>query len=983
MEIEEKKTDEIFQTVCYTFPQNYNLQNKIKFQFRSNNLIQNDSNNKTKRIKDFILVIDKSGSMSGSYIMNTISTYKLIGQYVQQKQCKDLTLIYLTDGQGQSDGSIFNDMKNYCKSLDNLEVYTIGLGAGHDPKILYQLNSIASQKSAYKYIKVKQNQNQLNLLKLSFKSLNFPNTQEINDIGVCFEAIADIMDENNYQFILSYLNDQQQKQQQIINFNKDDDGLYSKVLGFQDFLKIIKQNENQDLQTLLNNNQCQIILKIIKNNKEFLSFPIKQVQIQELNEQQHLFEIQELENTKFSESINVFLDQILLHINGQDKKYLNENKEQVLNKVKDALINSNELIKQAFKIKKSKKEPAFKQLSNLQNRLRAVQQVLFKFYNNEFINSSMIAEVNEMKYSNIQSKIIQKKLQKRVGATTQIFEQNQKNIETLSKEIAQNKDEIAKDNQQIIEDIQCFLSCNNFLEALMDEDCLCISLSVSRTEISIVRPECLKIENIYPTVISAKSFIMAVKHALKISPEKSGGFIKKQGEIIKGTANEYINAAFPIFINPIHWKVASLWLEPILGWVTTLDPMGYHHSQKRTVPFLILDKIIQMLYENPNSEFLEKIYDQVKITCLKIMSEDEESQKAQLQIENSQAHESIRKELLSQLESLLKIGVAKLNQDHISNLKIFTIKLALALELNWISIDDLNNVENYEKLHFKHFYELRMFILEEHLRRTINKAWTVNQINSLILHKQQTNECLVDLLEQIYLPSNISLFILLQSFDIQNKEFEQNLSFKKVINIIEKIQQLKSQDITQEQLLKKMLNFDQQEQLLTYFSQNRLQQDSKVRKNTIATKKFFNPWNLQECQDFMQETKKLAENEQLLQQYYQEMQKKKATHVKGRFMFCQPKIACKNKVQLIELLKQYNQSNNQKEYETILKQMKPLKSNPRFYFWYLVSNNAIDIDKKVLTLGKLFGKIPLTNYNMYQFEKSGQISIDILNQIKK
>lgn len=53
---------------------------------------------------------------------------------------------------------------------------------------------------------------------------------------------------------------------------------------------------------------------------------------------------------------------------------------------------------------------------------------------------------------------------------------------------------------------------------------MCITLSVARSELSIVRPECLKIENIYPTVISAKSFIMAVKHAINISPEKTGGF---------------------------------------------------------------------------------------------------------------------------------------------------------------------------------------------------------------------------------------------------------------------------------------------------------------------------------------------------------------------------------------------------------------------------------------------------------------------------
>jgi hypothetical protein len=47
-----------------------------------------------------------------------------------------------------------------------------------------------------------------------------------------------------------------------------------------------------------------------------------------------------------------------------------------------------------------------------------------------------------------------------------------------------------------------------------------------------------------------------------------------------------------LYLNKEHWKAGKLWLQPILGWVTALDAMGYHHTQKRTVPFLLLDKIL-------------------------------------------------------------------------------------------------------------------------------------------------------------------------------------------------------------------------------------------------------------------------------------------------------------------------------------------------------------------------------------------------------
>jgi hypothetical protein len=47
---------------------------------------------------------------------------------------------------------------------------------------------------------------------------------------------------------------------------------------------------------------------------------------------------------------------------------------------------------------------------------------------------------------------------------------------------------------------------------------------------------------------------------------------------MKGVSRENIGGAFPLFLNPLHWKMAKLWLEPILGWLVTLDPYGYYHT---------------------------------------------------------------------------------------------------------------------------------------------------------------------------------------------------------------------------------------------------------------------------------------------------------------------------------------------------------------------------------------------------------------------
>lgn len=99
-------------------------------------------------------------------------------------------------------------------------------------------------------------------------------------------------------------------------------------------------------------------------------------------------------------------------------------------------------------------------------------------------------------------------------------------------------DELMKKHETQVNEVgRCLLSCNNFVEAMTDEDCMCITFSVSRTELSIVRPASLVIERIYPSIISAKNFLFALKHSLKIDPERSGNFDKTEGNVIKGQGN--------------------------------------------------------------------------------------------------------------------------------------------------------------------------------------------------------------------------------------------------------------------------------------------------------------------------------------------------------------------------------------------------------------------------------------------------------------
>ena len=112
----------------------------------------------------------------------------------------------------------------------------------------------------------------------------------------------------------------------------------------------------------------------------------------------------------------------------------------------------------------------------------------------------------------------------------------------------------------------------------MNEDCLCITFDISRTEMAIVDPSRVTIREIYPSIISAKSFIESIKYKVGLQPDAHGSFdAQAKGNIIKGVGNETITGALPIFICQEHWKNAALLMKPILGWVVTLDPIGYDY----------------------------------------------------------------------------------------------------------------------------------------------------------------------------------------------------------------------------------------------------------------------------------------------------------------------------------------------------------------------------------------------------------------------
>ena len=99
----------------------------------------------------------------------------------------------------------------------------------------------------------------------------------------------------------------------------------------------------------------------------------------------------------------------------------------------------------------------------------------------------------------------------------------------------------------------------NTIEALEEQDCMCIGLSVKRPEAAIADSSRLIINDIYPTYITAESFLQSaqfkIQNSLGDGSLAHGGFdIKhKDASLALGIGRENITGVLPLFLFKEHW----------------------------------------------------------------------------------------------------------------------------------------------------------------------------------------------------------------------------------------------------------------------------------------------------------------------------------------------------------------------------------------------------------------------------------------------
>jgi hypothetical protein len=82
------------------------------------------------------------------------------------------------------------------------------------------------------------------------------------------------------------------------------------------------------------------------------------------------------------------------------------------------------------------------------------------------------------------------------------------------------------------------------------------------------------------------------------------------GKLAIGISREDISGVMPLYLFKEHWNIAKRSIQPVFGFMATLDIMGYTSEQMFTIPFLVLNRTLQK-YESNKNESNKKILERV------------------------------------------------------------------------------------------------------------------------------------------------------------------------------------------------------------------------------------------------------------------------------------------------------------------------------------------------------------------------------------
>ncbi|CAG8466994.1 1034_t:CDS:2 [Ambispora gerdemannii] len=554
----------------------------------------------------------------------------------------DLAVIFFTDGQtskvqDQDNNAISSALSTFKHGT---EVHTIGFSRYHDAAILSWLTKLGTKQGNFQYVETtvdigKTMKTTLELLSLGDRNIFV----KIGDN----EAIQTAFDNEGCGRLV------------LTEENKS-------VRGKK--VTILKDQEATGLETFT----IESLRQVNEGDAEatLLTIPVMQSEITRLT----------------NEIIN----------NTGNREKLDEIKEQAENY--DA--NLNIILEKSFKLKSAFRNETIRQCMDVKAMLHRFKDLLSDALKGTLSNEK-IANFNNLAYKNVTQQRLKKKLDNRAIKNVDQMDA----IEERLKNLVQTIDFDELDRTETEENkltYACLLTTDNYIEAMREGECMCLTLDIGRSQAAIADPTQLIIKKINQTFMSSDAFMNSVRYALE---ETSGGDENVHGgfqgpsfsaSVIQGIAREDITGILPLYINEKHWQIAKERIKPILGYMTTLDVFGYAYSQLTTVPFLVLGKALG----DTSTDFRRKQLTLILDTCRALYK-----QSTYLREENKTLFEKYTKSPLNR------------TVDSVANHVVLLGHILCALQLGDIT---LTQVQQYLQ------EGLFTYAIEETIRRRLNRA---------------------------------------------------------------------------------------------------------------------------------------------------------------------------------------------------------------------------------------------------------------------
>ncbi|CAG8604767.1 17967_t:CDS:2 [Acaulospora morrowiae] len=600
------------------------------------------------KIRSFFDTVKSGGGTDFGCVFSSII------ENLEKVMSENLAIIFFTDGQNGGpdlEGNKRNLASALMNSPLNTEVHSIGFTSGHDAALLLWLVKCAKKEGNFQYVK---------------SSGDIPETMKIT-----FE----LLETGDRTFYL------QIGDRNPLPVNFDGNG-FGKVALAGDSSKVEGQSiiVKKSIEAEVNTSeieQCELPVprRILEDDpgSALMVIPFIEIEVTRLsNEVINDNSEQETKRQRFNEIL------------------------ELANKYDDKV---NVIVQNAFRTRSVKRRDIIQQCMTVKSTINSFKTILSEALKGTLTNEK-IANFNNIAYKNITKQRLKGRLNDRAIKNIDKMEDVEKKIEKIVNSLDFDKLESEETEENLLT-FSCMISTDNYIEAMKEGECICLTLDVSRSQAAIADPSQVNVKKINQTFLSSGAFLDSVKFALEENAPENvhGGFqFSLFGQsAIQGMARENITGILPLYINEKHWSIAREKMKPIMGYVTTLDMFGYAYSQVTTVPFLVLAKALS----DTSSEFRRRQFKLILDTCNAIYKESKN-----LREENKQLFEKY-------MESPLNRTI-----DVVPNNLVYLGHLLCALRCGDVTPQDL---ESWLK------NRLIEYLMEETIRRKLNKFTLIEE----------------------------------------------------------------------------------------------------------------------------------------------------------------------------------------------------------------------------------------------------------------